>query len=332
MSLSRFGKLKIIVTNSHPELGLEIAKILGTNPIELTNKSFDNGEMNIRKLGDTSGDDIFIVSSLHSHYNTIGELKRIINAVSNASRICGIFPFVKDGKADHVKRYGEAVSYEVVAHDISSSGIEVAAIFDQHTTQHPYFYDKIHYRLRTVHHLFIMKVLIEHAQQSNNMDVIAGLDQGSYKTNALIADYLGIGLNNLAFVYKYRDPTTREIDTKKSQVIGNVKGKHVVTFDDMIQRGGTTAIGAQILKNKGAKSVTAYAVHPDFGNQTFRTLNPLLEKGILDKLIILETVPIPHKEKWHKNMTILSPAKFISRVIEYIHFEKHMRDLFIEIH
>ena len=106
----------------------------------------------------------------------------------------------------------------------------------------------------------------------------------------------------------------------------------MVTFDDMIQRGGTTAIGAQILKDKGAKSVTAYAVHPDFGHQTFKKLNSLLEKGILDKLVILETIPIPNKKKWHKNMIILSPAKFISKAIEYIHYEKHMRDLFIEIH
>ena len=61
-------------------------------------------------------------------------------------------------------------------------------------------------------------------------------------------------------------------------------------------------------------------------------MNSALEEGTIDKLIVIETVPlIPEKKKWHKNLIVLSPAEFLAKVIEYIHLEKHMRDLFLPI-
>lgn len=165
MSISRFGNLGLIVTDSHPALGAEVAAKLEVAPLQVESKLFPNGELDVRRLCDVSGQDICILSSLHSLHRTdrMKELRLICNSIrGSASRVFGVFPFVKDGKSDHVKRFGETVAYKDTALEISSSGLDVVAIFDQHSSQHPYFYDTTHYRLRTVHHVYLMRILIEY--------------------------------------------------------------------------------------------------------------------------------------------------------------------------
>lgn len=330
MNNSRFGDLKLIVTNSHPELGRKVAKKLGQEPLGVESGFFPNNELRIRRLGDVSGCDICIFSSLHAKYDTIGEVRRFCNNIKgSASRIFGVFPFIRDGKSDHPKRFGEPVSYKDTAELISSSGLDLIAIFDQHTSQHPCFYNTTHYSLKTVHHIYLMRILVEHVKKYVKFDGMLALDAGGYKRNTKIAEL--IGCRDVSFISKDRDSETREVNIENSKIIGDVKGKRVVSFDDFVQEGGTIEAGAKIAKKNGAKEIRIFVVHNDFSETTYKRINPLLEQGIIDQLFIVETVPLLDKEKWHKNLTVVSPAEFIAKVIEYIHYEKHMRDLFLEI-
>lgn len=330
MGKNRFGEFGLIITNSHKDLGRKIAEELGTTPLQVDSNLFPNGELDVRRLCDVSGKDICIFSSLHSGYNTIKELRLICSSINgSASRIFGVFPFVSDGKSDHVKRFGETIAYKNTALEISSSGLEVITIFDQHSSQHPSFFDTTHYKLRTVHHVYLMKILIEYAMTHNNMfDGVLGLDDGGFKRNKKIAEILKCPVS---FIIKERDSTTREISIKKSIIVGNVEGQRVAAFDDMLQGGGTLEAGAKIAKHNGAKEISFFVVHNDFTPDTFTRINPLLENGTIDKIFILETIPLRDKEKWHKNMIVLSPAELISKVIKKIHTEGHMRELFLEI-
>ncbi len=329
METSRFGNFGLIIANSHPKLGMRVAEELKVTPLQIESKFFDNGELDIRRLCDVSQMDICIFSSLHSHYDTMKELRLICGSIKNASRIFGVFPFVRDGKSDHVKRFGENVAYKDTAMEISNSGLEVISIFDQHSSQHPSFYDTTHYRLRTVHHVYLMKILIEYAMEHTELfDSVLALDDGGFKRNKKIAELLG---KNVSFIIKERDATTREISIEKSKIVGNVSGQRVAAFDDMLQNGGTLKAGAMIAKYNGAKEISFFVVHNDFSPKTFDVINPLLEDGTIDKIYILETIPLLNKEKWHKNLIIISPHELIAEVIKLIHTEGHMRKLFLEI-
>lgn len=327
---SRFGELGLIVANSHPKLGEEVANILGVIPLQVESKSFPNGELDVRRLCDVSGKDICILSSLHAGYDTVRELRLICNSIrGSASRIFGVFPFVRDGKSDHVKRFGETVAYKDTAMEISSSGLDVITIFDQHTSQHPFYYDTMHYRLRTVHHVYLIRILIEYAMaHSEQFDSVLALDDGGFKRNKKIAEMLG---KDVSFIIKERDPSSREISIEKSKIVGDVNEKRVMAFDDMLQGGGTLETGAKIAKLHGAKEIHFFVVHNDFTYNTHARINPLLEDGTIDKIYILETLPLRDKEKWHKNLVVLSPAPLIAEVITRIHEEGHMRNLFLEI-
>ncbi len=326
---SRFGEFGLIITNSHPSLGKRVATKLGVTPLEIESKLFPNGELDVRRLCDVSGKDICIFSSLHAGYDTMKELRLICSSLKGANRIFGVFPFVRDGKSDHIKRFGENAAYKDTAMEISSSGLEVISIFDQHSSQHPSFYDTTHYRLRTVHHVYLMKILIEYAlKNSKSFDSVLALDDGGFKRNKKIAEILG---KDVSFIIKERDPHTRKVSIEKSKIIGNVLGQRVAAFDDMLQEGGTLEMGAKIAKHNGAKEINFFVVHNDFSENTFNRINPLLENGTIDKIFILETIPLINKEKWHKNLVVISPEDLIAEVISLIHSEGHMRKLFLEI-
>lgn len=330
MTNSRFGDFGLIIANSHPELGREVAAELGVTPLTIESALFPNGELNVRRLCDVSGRDICIFSSLHAGYDTVKELRLICDSIRGcASRVFGVFPFVRDGKSDHIKRFGEPVAYRDTALQISSSGMEAIAIFDQHSSQHPCFYDTTHYRLRTVHHVYLMRILIEYAlAHAAEYDSVLALDEGGYKRNAKIAKLLN---KPVSFIIKDRDPHTRKVNLEKSGFVGNVHDQRVVAFDDMLQEGGTLEAGVRIAKLNGAKTVDFFVVHNDFSPNTLRRIRPLLEDGTVDRIFTLGTLPLRDREKWHKNLVVLSPAKLIADVITRIHLEGHMRELFLEL-
>ncbi len=330
MGASRFGELGLIITDSHRELGLRVAEHLDVLPLEVESKRFPNGELDVRRLCDVSGRDICIFSSLHSHYPTVDELRLIVSSIrGSASRVFGVFPFVRSGKSDHIKRFGETVGYKDVADQISSSGLDVIAIFDQHSAQHPFFYNTTHYNLKTVQHVYLMRILIEHAMaRKKDFDGVLGLDDGSFKRNKKIAELLG---KPVSFIIKDRDPHTRQISLEHSKIVGHVLGQRVVSFDDLFQRGSTAEMGARIAKHNGALSFEVYAVHNDFTSETFDVINPLLEDGTIDKMYTCETVPLLNKGKWHKNLVVIDPSKLLAAVIRTIHTSGHMRDHFLEL-
>lgn len=330
---SRFGELGLIITNSHPTLGQEIAAELRKEfpkiEAQIRSGPFPNKELDIQRLCDVSGRDICIFSSLHARYDTLKELRLICDSIHGCSRVFGVFPFIRDGKSDHVKRFGEPVAYKDTAMQISSSGLNIVTIFDQHSSQHPGFYDTTHYRLRTVHHVYLMRILIEYAKaHSDEFDGVLALDDGGFKRNKKVAELLG---KRVSFIIKDRDPDTKQVSIEKSKIVGDVDGQRVAAFDDMLQEGGTLEMGAKIAKHNGAKEISFFVVHNDFSPNTFARVNPLLQDGTIDRIYTLGTLPMLPDEAWHKNLVVISPAEFIAKVISCIHTEGHMRQFFLEI-
>lgn len=330
---SRFGELGLIITNSHPVLGKAVADELRNDfpniDSEIKSARFPNQELDVSRSCDVSGRDICIFSSLHSWYDTVDELRLICDSVRSASRVFGVFPFVRNGKSDHVKKFGESVSYKNTAMQISSSGVNTIAIFDQHSSQHPGFYDTTHYRLKTIHHIYLMRILIEFAQaHSEKFDGVLALDDGGFKRNKKVAELLN---KPVSFIVKDRDAETRQVSIEKSKIVGNVKDQRIAAFDDMLQEGGTLEMGAKIAKHNGAKEVSFFVVHNDFSYNTYAKINPLLQNGTIDRIYTLETLPMRPDEVWHKNLIVLSPAELIAKVISLIHTEGHMRGLFLDL-
>ena len=68
----------------------------------------------------------------------------------------------------------------------------------------------------------------------------------------------------------------------------DVKGKHVIIYDDMIRTGGSLINAAKAYKSFGANRISVITTHGIFvGN----VIEKLIETGIIDKVICTDTHP-----------------------------------------
>ena len=108
-------------------------------------------------------------------------------------------------------------------------------------------------------------------------------------------------------------------DSEKAQsvaLIGDVKGKDAIIYDDEIATGGSIKEASRILREFGARTVRVGVTHAVFSGSAMATLN---EAG-LDELVVTDTIPIPaDKRAGMKNLRVLSTAGMFGDAILRIH-------------
>ncbi len=97
-----------------------------------------------------------------------------------------------------------------------------------------------------------------------------------------LANELGVPA---AFVYKQRKSG---VDTEVSGINADVKGKHVVIYDDMIRTGGSLVKAGESYKKAGAKQLTAIATH---GVLPGDALMRIFQSAVFEKVFVTDTHP-----------------------------------------
>ncbi|MCK9272453.1 ribose-phosphate diphosphokinase [Candidatus Gracilibacteria bacterium] len=106
---------------------------------------------------------------------------------------------------------------------------------------------------------------------------------------------------------KVRNGDKRDITIKE----GDPKGKDVIIIDDLIQTGGTIKKTAEKLRELGAKSVSSYATHGVFPNNSHIDL-----AKSLDKLIVTDTIPANIKRAEEVvNMEVFSIKGLVEKIM-----------------
>jgi ribose-phosphate pyrophosphokinase len=143
-------------------------------------------------------------------------------------------------------------------------------------------------------------------------------DAGSAKRAGIYAIQLGLPL---AILDKRRSDDTEA--PVIHHVIGNVKGKRVLIFDDEIASGGSILEVVKALDALGVKEISACCVHGVLcGNAIER-----IKKSSLAKLVVTDSVTIP-PEKRIKNMVVISVAELFAKAIQYTNQGKSVSSLF----
>jgi ribose-phosphate pyrophosphokinase len=107
------------------------------------------------------------------------------------------------------------------------------------------------------------------------------------------------------------------------QLIGDVKGADVVLVDDLIDTGGTLCKAAQLIMDKGAKSVRAVVTHPVLSGNAYENIS----NSILTELLVTDT--IPQKQVCDK-IKVLSVAELFAKAIGRIRDHESISSLFIK--
>jgi ribose-phosphate pyrophosphokinase len=109
-------------------------------------------------------------------------------------------------------------------------------------------------------------------------------------------------------------------------VIGDVSGRTCIMVDDMVDTGGTLCQAAEILKEKGAKKVVAYATHAVLSGGAIENIG----NSKLDEIVITNTIPLNQKAADCKKIRQLSIAKTLANVIRRISEEQSISTIFAD--
>jgi ribose-phosphate pyrophosphokinase len=309
--------LKLLTGNSNPALAKEIAEYIGQGLSQTTVTTFSDGEIRVRIDENVRGGDVFLIQSCCHPLNTsIMELLLLMDAVkrSSASRITAVIPYYGYGRQDRKDQPRVPISAKVIADLLTVAGANRILTMDLHAGPIQGFFDI------PVDHLYAMPILLDYIKKQQVSDmVIVSPDAGGVERARAFAKRLN---SSLAIIDKRREsPNQAEV----MNIIGDVKGKHALLFDDMIDTAGTIVQTAQTCLDNGALSVWAGCTHPVLSGPALERL----EGSCLREVVVTNTIPLNGKEQQCSKLKALSVAPLLGEAILRIHREESVTSLFV---
>ncbi len=271
-------KLKIFTGNSNRPLAIEICDYLDVPLGDAVVTSFPDNESFVRFNENIRGMDVFLVQSTCSPANhNVMELLIMIDAAKRASaaRVTAVLPFFGYSRQDRKDQPRVPITSKLVANLLVAAGANRILTMDLHAQQIQGFFDI------PVDHLYSSPVFFEDlkSRDSENMTIFSP-DVGGMKMASAYAEVLGCPIG---FVAKRR---TGASTVEAMNLVGEVEGREILLIDDMTETAGTLTAAAKLLKERGAKKVSAIVSHCVL-NDTGRDR---LNQGFLDELITTNTV------------------------------------------
>jgi ribose-phosphate pyrophosphokinase len=312
------GTLKIFSGNANRALAEEICRYLKRPLGDAEVRDFADGETWVKINENIRGDDIFVIQPTNAPARNIMELLIMLDAIRRSSprRITAVIPYFGYARQDRKDQARVPITAKLMANLITTAGASRVLTMDLHSAQIQGFFDI------PFDHLFASPVFVDQVRSvaAANLAVVAP-DIGSVKMARAYATRLDAPL---ALIDKRR---TRHDEIEVMNVIGDVDGKNVVMFDDIISTGSTLMKAARALKKRGAQEIFACITHPVFAGKVF----DMLEESDISKLYVTNTIfhdPSSSRGRTGK-VEILSVGRILGEAIHRIHQEESLSSLFI---
>lgn len=305
--------VKIFAGTESQYLADKIASEYGQDLAKIEIQRFKDGEFQPIIQESVRGAHVFFVQSTFPPSDNLMELLLMIDAAKRASAgyICAVIPYYGLARQDRKDKPRVAIGAKLVADLLTTAGADRIVTMDLHAAQIQGFFDI------PFDHLESTPIFYEYLK-SLNLDnlIIASPDIGGSKRARNYAQYLK---TEFVICDKHRSKANQVDDMT---VIGEVKGKHVVIVDDMIDTGGTICKAASTLLAKGAKSVRAMCTHPILSGNAVERIN----NSDLEELVVCDTLPLKIQSDKIKQLSV---AKLFATAIRNTHEHKSINSLFI---
>ncbi len=306
--------------NANRALAQEIASSLGVELGRAAVGRFSDGEVTVEIQQNVRARDVFVVQSTCAPTNEhLMELLIMVDALKRASarRITAVIPYFGYARQDRRPRSTRVpISAKVVANLLETVGVERVLTMDLHADQIQGFFDI------PVDNIYASPVLLADLKSKNYRElVVVSPDVGGVVRARALAKQLGC---DLAIIDKRR-PAAGVAEVM--HVIGEIEGRNCVIMDDMIDTAGTLVKAAEVLKERGARSVYAYCTHPIFSGPA---IERIAQGSALDEVVITNTIPLSESARRCGKIRQLSVAPLIAETIQRIARGESVMSLFSE--
>jgi len=304
-----FGEMKVFSGSSHPGLANGIATHMGMPLGRLKVTRFSNENIKVKIEENVREADVFVIqSSCPPVSDNLMELLILIDALkfASAARITAVLPYFPYARSDKKDEARISITARLVADLLETAGADRVLTMTLHAPQILGFFRK------PADQLLATPILSNYfkSKDLSNTTVVA-TDAGAAKFAGHFAKRLSVPM---AIIDKRRFD-----DSEKAQsvaLIGDVKGRDAIIYDDEIATGGSIKEAARILRELGAKAVRVGVTHPVFSGNAMETLS----SADLDELVVTDSIPVSAEQaKRLPTLKVLSTAALFGDAILRIH-------------
>ena len=319
MTASDREHIKIFAGRAGRDLAASMCTHLDLPMGQSTSSEFPDGEIFVKLDEDVRGRDCFVVQPTCQPVNdSLIELLVYIDCLRRASakRITAVIPYFGYARQDRKDEGRVPITAKMVANLVTAAGADRVLCMDLHAAQIQGFFDI------PVDHLSAAPVFVEHFLASRDAlreNVVDSPDVGNVKVANMYATVLGC---DLAIVDKRRQSGT-EVTVKN--LIGDVDGRTVLMFDDMISTAGTVCEAARLVKEHGATDVVVSATHPVLVGMAMERI----ADSPISRVNVCDTIPAGNRYgAIEDKITVLSVAKLLGEAVHRIHHDQSVSAMF----
>lgn len=304
---------KIFACANSKALGQRIAKAFGEELGNVITSTYSDGEFQPSYEESIRGTRIFVIASTNPGPENLMELLLMLDAAKRASarHITAVIPYFGWARQDRKDKPRVPIAAKLVAKMLETAGATRIITMDLHADQIQGFFEK------PVDHLYASTIFLPYLK-SLNLDnlTIASPDMGGSKRAYAYSKALE---SDVVICYKQR---AKANVISHMELIGDVTGKNVVLVDDMVDTAGTLTKAADLMIERGAKSVRAICTHPILSGSAYQRL----EDSKLEELIVTDSIPLSQESS---KIRVLSCAELFADVMHKVHQNESISSKFI---
>lgn len=307
--------IKIFACPTAEQFTQEICNHLNLEIGKIKYQKFSNDNNFVQILETVRGQDVYVIQTTEPPVNErIMELLITVDALKRASagKINVVLPYYLYSRSDKKDQPRVPVTAKLIAQLIEAAGADRVITCDLHNPAiQAYFNIKCD-------RLSAQNLLQSYFKEKNLEDmVIVATDAGSSKKAYKYSTYFGCPI---ALIDKRRDGNDDKAIA--TTVIGDVKNKNAIIFDDEVDTAGSMIETAKILERFEAKNIYAGCTHGILSGPAIERI----KNSPIKELVITNTVPLT-KEKQIDKIKVLSIAPTFAEAILRIHENKPLGEL-----
>lgn len=312
-------ELKIFGGSAHPALTRKICDYLGLPVGSGSVTRFPDGEILVKLEEDVRGRDVFVVQPTSSPVNeNLAELLIWLDCIRRASarRITAVLPYFGYARQDRKDEGRVPITAKLIANLVVGAGANRVLSVDLHAAQIQGFFDLPfdHLSATPVFHRYFTSIRDELGDLC-----LVSPDVGNVKVAEGFANMLG---GDLAIINKRRISGSAVVT---EHIIGTVKDKTVLMFDDMISTAGTVTEAARLVMDHGARDVIAAATHPVLCGSAMERL----AGSPISRLVVTNTIPLGERAAPIRDRLVeLCVGGLLGEAIHRIHNNQSVSALF----